>query len=166
MRYEPTRFDSLGCAVIARLRLAESGELSLFEGVTGGLDRRISTCAAKAATLQELFSLCATKRYTNARLRRTVINCMLKTTGDHLKECPRYTRLLAANNKGTAFLHKYDESGIPILTKPSHHRRYEDDAFLTAQIGRRQRAEALYSLARGESAEDDLRRSPFIENNN
>lgn len=165
-RYEPTRFVSLGCAVLARLRLAESGELSLFEGVTGGLDRRICTCAEKAATLNEFFSLCATKRYTNARLRRTVINCMFKTTGEHLKERPRFTRLLAANNKGTAFLHRCGENSIPVLSKPSHHRRYEDDVTFAAQIDLRQKAEALYSLARGESAEDDIRRSPFIKNNN
>jgi predicted nucleotidyltransferase len=161
-RYQPTRFESLGCGILARLRLAEDGELSSFEGVTGGLDRRLCTCAAKAATLNEFFLLCATKRYTNARLRRTVINCMLKTTGDHLKEHPCFTRLLAADNKGTAFLR--GKSGIPVFSKPSHQKRFEDDVSLTAQIGRRQKAEALYSLARGESAEDDLRRSPFIIN--
>jgi predicted nucleotidyltransferase len=161
-QYQPTRFESLGCGILARLRLAENGELATFEGVTGGLDRRLCSCALKAATLNEFFLLCATKRYTNARLRRTMINCMLKTTGDHLKEHPCFTRLLAANSKGTAFLR--DKSGIPVFSKPSHQKRYEDDAYLTAQIGRRQKAEALYSLARGESAEDDLRRSPLIIN--
>lgn len=162
MNYEASNFDNLGSAIIARLRLADRGDFSLFEGITGGLDRRLCDCAAKATTLKELFEMTATKRYTNARLRRTVINCMLSVKGEYLKENPRFTRLLSANKKGTDFLHRNAGNGITVLTKPSHQKRYEDDTILTAQIQRRQKAEALYSLTRGESAEDDLKRIPFI----
>jgi predicted nucleotidyltransferase len=162
MDHEASHFESIGSAIIARLRLADRDDLSLFEGITGGLDRRICECAAKAATLKELFEMTATKRYTNARLRRTVINCMLSLKGEYLKEDPRFTRLLSANKKGTDFLHINAGNGIVILTKPSHQKRYEDDTVLTSQIRRRYKAEALYSLTRGESAEDDLKRIPFI----
>lgn len=162
MDHEASHFESLGSAIIARLRLADTGDLSLYEGITGGLDRRLCDCAAKATTLKELFEMTATKRYTNARLRRTVINCMLSVKGEYLKEIPLFTRLLSANKKGTDFLRIHAGNGITVLTKPSHQKRYEDDIVLTAQIKRRQKAEALYSLTRGESAEDDLKRIPFI----
>ncbi len=162
MNHEASHFDRLGSAIIARLRLADRDDFSLVEGITGGLDRRLCDCAAKAATLKELFEMTATKRYTNARLRRTVINCMLSVKGEYLKENPRFTRLLSANKKGTDFLRRNGGNGFTILTKPSHQKRYEDDTVLTAQIQRRHKAESLYSLARGESAEEDLKRIPFI----
>ncbi|MHB1151724.1 MAG: nucleotidyltransferase family protein [Eubacteriales bacterium] len=162
MNHEASHFDSLGSAIIAGLRLANRDDLSSFEGITGGLDRRLCDCAARSVTLKELFEMTATKRYTNARLRRTVMNCMLSVKGEYLKENPRFTRLLAANKKGTDFLRRNGGNGLIVLTKPSHHKRYEDDAVLTAQIQRRYKAEALYSLTRGESAEEDLKRIPFI----
>lgn len=164
MQNRATCFDKLGTAVLARLRLADRDELASFEGAAGGLAGRLCNSAAKASNLNELFEMAATKRYTNARLRRTVINCMLKVTAGNLKERPRFTRLLAANKKGTDFLRSNRGSDIIILTKPSHVKRHQDDAVFIDQINRRQRSEALYSLARSESAEDDLRRTPFISN--
>ncbi len=157
-----TCFEKIGTAVIARLRLADSSELSDIEGVTGGLDRRLCRCAEKAANLEELFELTATKRYTNARLRRTVINCVLGVKGENLKEKPCFTRLHSANKKGTDFLRERSGSGITVITKPAHQKRHENDPVLTAQLNRRSKAESLYSLARGESAETDIKMTPNI----
>lgn len=159
---QPVCFENISSAVIARLRLSDRDELLSYEGVTGGLDKRLRACAQKAGTLAELFALAATKRYTNARLRRTVINCVLHVKSEHLKETPRFTRLLAADKKGTDFLRSIVTDSIAVITKPSHQKRYVD-AVLLGQINRRHKAESLYALACGESAENDLRRVPFIE---
>jgi len=159
---EETRFENIGTAIIARLRLADNGELSGFEGVTGGLDKRLCSCAAKTANLEVFFELAATKRYTNARLRRTVINCMLEIKSDYLKETPHFTRLHSANKKGTDFLRIHSGSEITIITKAAHQKRYAADAVLTDQLNRRYKAEALYALARGESAEADIKMKPNI----
>lgn len=157
-----TYFENIGTAIIARLRLADNGELSDFEGVTGGLDRRLCRCAKKTANLEELFEMTATKRYTNARLRRTVINCILGVKGEDLKEKPCFTRLHSANKKGTDFLHERSGSDITVITKPAHQKRHSGDPILIAQLNRRYKAEALYSLARGESAETDIKMTPNI----
>lgn len=84
----------------------------------GGLAERFAHAARKASTLDELYSLCATKKYTDARLRRGVLFSLCGVTDGDLRAPVAYTRLLAANRTGCAFLSSVRKSAtVPVVTR-------------------------------------------------
>ena len=127
------------------LRCADTPPEGFAEGA-GGVIRRLYKAAREAENGEDMFLRAATKQYTNARLRRSALFALTKTTLDMLRAQPTYTRVLAANAQGRACLAglRKDEGQIQLIT--NHRGRNE----LSAQ-GRRQylhgeRADAIYTL--------------------
>ncbi len=149
--------SKLESALLAFFRLSDPSSLEGFAESFGGLAHRLCTCARKAKSLDEFFTLAATKKYTNARLRRAVLSCILGVYNADFKKAPTYTRVLAANKRGCALLKEAKKSSkIEIITsgKPSCKRAAE---LLT-------NADALYALAFNNKlcADTFIKKSPYI----
>ena len=116
----PTDVRSLESAILSFFRLASQNSLEGFAESGGGLANRICKCACASTSLDTLFSLCATKRYTDARIRRAILYCMTGVTEEDIRSLPEYTTLLAIGKNGREFLAKNRKSGdFNIVTKPS-----------------------------------------------
>lgn len=151
-------------AILAFLRTATPAQLQTAAEMTADSAAAFCRAAQKAQSTSELLSLCASKRYSNARLRRMLWSALLDVTEADLGAPPQFTTLLAANEKGTSALKVLKKrSTLPILTKPAHAARLGEGA--QRALALQQRVAAWYSLAfeptRG--AQDYLKKHPYLE---
>ncbi len=129
----------------------------------GGLFRRIHAAAQSARTPDEMLTLSATKRYTNARIRRVLLYYLVRVTPEILRETPQVTTVLAANEIGCAYLSSIRKTTpLSILTKPAAHRDLPPDS--QAQYVHTLNADRLYTLCVpcGREADYFLKQSPRI----
>ena len=116
----PLDIERLTPAVLAFYRTAQADELSLYADMDAGLAARLIEAARGATTLPELFSLAATKRYTTARLRRSLLFGLCRVRPEDIRTSPAYVRLLAASHAGCEYLSSIRKTcTLPILTKPA-----------------------------------------------
>ena len=133
-------------AVLSHFRLASSASLDQIESLSGGLGARMATAAQRAATLEELLQLSATKKYTTARLQRGILFALTGITRADLQRAPAYARLLALNDQGGAWLaQQRKRGGIPVVTRRTDLPN-TPDAKRQAEL--EERAYALYTLCR------------------
>ena len=158
----PATLKNAEALVLGMLALTPQKELEVYAGLGGGLAGRICEAAQKAATLEELWALCATKKYPDARIRRGVLHALLRVREDDLRAPVSYVRLLAANEIGRAFLSSVrKKSDLCVVTR-------QTDLPATSQAERQFALEAasatLYSkcLPRAIAADEQLRRPPVI----
>ncbi len=130
-------------AVLAFLRMTSPEKLSQYAEICDGLEYRLCKSACEASDLNGVFEFAATKKYTNARIRRALLCCMLGVTEADLKATPAYVRALAANEKGLELLkHIKEHSSVPVVTNVSGLKGLEHSNQYTLA----RRADALYSL--------------------
>ena len=117
----PTDMGRIESAVLSFFRLADPETMMNIAELGNGLEHRLCEAAGQARSLDEFFSLAATKKYTDARIRRSVLFAMTGVTREDLAALPRYTTLLAANGKGREILSgmRKRETAIPVVTKPA-----------------------------------------------
>ena len=117
----------LGGAMLARLR-AESeyattgGEIRLSHVAEceGGLGAHLCRAAQQATDYKALCRAAATKKYTDARIRRALLYLLAGVTRDDLAAPPAYVRLLGANERGREFLAETRKTRtVPVVTKPA-----------------------------------------------
>ncbi len=149
----PVYLDALEQAILFFWRTA--GSLGHLLELGGGLCERLIACAKEATSLSEFYTLAATKKYTNAHIRRASLYGMLGVTWADLEGLPTHTNLLAANAVGCKLLAslRKKELTVPVLTKPSD-----------GQSALQNKADALYTLAQPTPAQagEFLRRKPFL----
>ena len=156
---EITDSEHLSAAILSFFRLADGEELSRFAEAGGGLSHRLCAAAQKATSLEEFYAEAASKRYTDARVRRAALNCILGVTPDDLRTPPSYIQLLAANSAGRRILAKAKKSSaLPIVTKPA-------DAPECRQTELSRRLDALFTLAfpAPKTAAQYIKSAPFID---
>jgi predicted nucleotidyltransferase len=156
----PVSIKNIESAVLAFWRNCAPSDLA---ECGAGVAQRLHSCACKAAGIEEFFELAATKKYTNARLRRAVLFGMTGVTYADLDSSPAYISLLAANENGRSIAAIAKKRGdIPIVTKPS---RIPDTANARRQYELTVRLESLYTLAMPQKRESSffLTRSPIIK---
>ncbi len=148
--------------VLGMLSLMPQKELEAYAGLGGGLAGRICDAAKKAATIEELWSLCATKKYPDARIRRGVLSALLRVREEDLRAPVSYVRLLAANEVGRSFLASVrKKSDLCVITR-------QTDLPVTPEALRQFELESasatLYSkcLPRAIAADEQLRHPPVI----
>ena len=91
------------------------------------IEYRIHDAALKASSLEELYQLAKTKRYSHARIRRIVFHAFMGFVADDYKGEPPYIHVLAMNDKGKEILREAkDKSSKPIVTKASDFDRLDD----------------------------------------
>ena len=117
----PTDMGRIESAVLSFFRLVDPESLKGVAELGNGLEYRLCEAAKQARTLDEFFSLTATKKYTDARIRRSVLFAMTGVLREDLSALPRYTTLLAANTRGREILAEMRkmENAIPVITKPA-----------------------------------------------
>ena len=133
--------DRLGASMLARLRAMDGEDLSEKAEIAdcgGGLMERLIRAAAHATDYQSLCQAAATKKYTYGRIRRALLYLMAGVTREDLLSPPAYLRLLAANERGRAFLAETRKTRtVPVVTKPC------DIAALGESAARARRLEAI-----------------------
>lgn len=149
----PASYEYLSRAVMSFLRLADPLMLAEYEGMNTDLAYRFVRVARESKNSDEFLDTCATKKYTRARVRRCVLNCMLGVKADDFHGAD-YTLVLSADAKGRELLsHLRKKSRIPVYTKGS-----------SVKNKLASRSDALYTLAFKEPCDAGgiLRKSPLI----
>lgn len=134
----------LECAILASLRRMKRADFERVYDCSGGLAERLYKAVRKAGTLDELFFLTKTKRYTLSRIRRAVLCAFLGVDKEMLTQPDAYIRVLGMNTRGKEIL-AAAKCGIPIdtslkaLSEKSH--AAHKQAYFEARCG------DIYSLA-------------------
>ena len=164
LRSVPTADERrLESAVLSFYRLADPASLRSLPGYVPGLEYRLTGAADEAENLSDFYARLRTKKETDASLRRIVYYGLVGVTGDLLAGLPRYTTLLAANEKGCAVLKELKKTALlPILTRPAEGKRLTGGA--AVQFEAAVRADKLFSLAKSsDRTENPFRKTPYIE---
>lgn len=153
----PADAERLAPAVLLRLAAlaADRTAPERLAGDRAALERLLAAAPA-AHTLAELFGAAASKRTTDASLRRAALYALLGTTADEIAAPVAYTRLLAANARGCAALG--GARGGFVLTKPADAAKLRDSGAQFAKTATAERAFALCFAGKY----DYLRTSPTI----
>lgn len=91
-------------AILAKLRTMRTEELLRAYDSANGLAERLHKASRKANTLDELYFLTKTKRYTLARIRRAVLCSFLGLDKSSLLVPNAYIRVLGMNSRGREIL--------------------------------------------------------------
>lgn len=116
----PCLNEKLEFSILCCMRQLSAEDIGLSPDVSEGIEYRIHEAALKARTLDELYSLAKTKRYSHARIRRIVLHAFMGFVADDYKGNPPYIHVLAMNDKGKEILKEAKEKAkLPIVTKAS-----------------------------------------------
>lgn len=136
--------SNIEVAVLSKLRTMNKAEIEKTPNVLIGLENRIFRAASVAASLNELYFLVKTKRYTLARIRRIILSAFLGITNNDLKISPSYVRILGMNSKGKEIL-AAAKCELPINTSLSKLEKINDNTKKQARL--EQRCDNQYALA-------------------
>ncbi len=116
--FNAVAFNKYETAILYKMRTATAEEIALSPDVSEGIENRIKAAAESAVTLEELYSLTKTKRYTHARIRRIVLSTLLGLTAEMASKPVPYIRVLGFNQRGAELLREMKKSAsLPIVTK-------------------------------------------------
>ncbi len=120
---EAHEFRQLEIAILCKLRQMEPEELEAIPDGGDGLAQRLWKASREAGSLEELYELSKTKRFTHARIRRVVLWAGLGLTGADRPGGPEYLRVLAMTKRGAEHLGTLkDRCALPIITKSADHK--------------------------------------------
>lgn len=158
----PASLERIERMILGHFRLTSAAALEKTAYLGGGLGNRMQQAAMEASDLAEFLSLCATKKYPNARLRRGILASLVGVSEADLRSPVGYVRLLGAGAQGCRFLSEQrKKSDLPVVTRTG-------DLPATAPAKRQreleERAYGLYALTLpvSQGAGQALLRSPVI----
>lgn len=123
----PCPISKLEFSILCCMRQLSAEDIGLSPDVSEGIEYRIHDAALKASSLDELYQLAKTKRYSHARIRRIVLHAFMGFTAEDYKENPPYIHILAMNDKGKEILKEAKETvNKPIITKASDFDELDD----------------------------------------
>lgn len=136
--------DKFSSILLSHLRMSTDDGTALAE-CGGGILPLLRKSAAHAGDLNSLLVHAATKKYTDARLRRAALFAYFGVTPAMLGQDPLYTQVLAMDERGRALLaHIRKTTQISILTKPAD--LHKLDASAREQATLSYRADSVYAL--------------------
>jgi len=109
-------------AVLTQLRSLPRQALAELPDLSEGLENRLYGAIRQAVSLEELYALLKTKRYTLARLRRLVLHAFLGITKHDTATPAPYLRVLGFNRRGGDILGHMNAS-LPVDTRLARLRR-------------------------------------------
>ena len=110
--------NSLEKPILTTLRTTSPAEYKLLPDISEGIENRLYSAARMSSSLAQLFEYAATKRYTNARLRRLVLSAFLKAKVEDIPDRVPYIRVLGCNAVGAEILKSAREnSNIPVIMR-------------------------------------------------
>lgn len=123
----PCPISKLEFSILCCMRQLSAEDIGLSPDVSEGIEYRIHDAALKASSLEELYQLAKTKRYSHARIRRIVLHAFMGFTAEDYKENPPYIHVLAMNDKGKEILKEAKKkTKKPIVTKASDFDELDD----------------------------------------
>ena len=123
----PCLNEKLEFSILCCMRQLSAEDIGLSPDISEGIEYRIHDAALKARTLDELYALAKTKRYSHARIRRIVLHAFMGFVADDYKGNPPYIHVLAMNDKGKEILKEAKEKAkLPIVTKASDFDELDD----------------------------------------
>ena len=127
--------ENLENAILYKLRCMTADEIANIPDVAHGLENRIYNAARNACSIDELFDLIKTKRYTAARIRRIIICCLLNINKNDLKILPPYVRIIGISKLGSEVLRKARQScKLPISSSLARLVEHSESARRFAEI--------------------------------
>lgn len=148
-------------------RLFENISDEKFAECEGGILERIQNTARSCDTSGMFWYLLSTKRYTDTKLRRSVLYGMCRVHPEDVfsPSLPAYTLLLAASRGGRELLSgtKRKEERIRVVTKPADVSLLTDEAAIR-QAMLSQRLDMIYSLCRTVPTQPGsyIKKKPYI----
>lgn len=139
----PASLSWLERSILCKLRTMKPEDFSVLPDLSEGLENRLHTAAREARSLEELYSLVKSKRYSHARIRRLVMSAFLEIPSG-LPELPLYLRILGMTETGARIL-KDATPTLPVAVRPVDFERLGGSF---ANLFRLEaRADDLYALA-------------------
>ncbi len=131
-------------AVLYRMRTLTPQQAARLPDLSEGIENRLLQAANQANSLEELYFLIKTKRYTLARIRRLVLSAFLDIP-EIGKAPPPYLRILAIGERGGELLHLMGRySSLPVSHSLA---RLEQTGDFAARLARLEaRSCDIYSL--------------------
>lgn len=133
-------------AILCSLRTKSANDLKNLPDISEGLENKIYFSARVATSLDELYNMIKTKRYTMARIRRLVLSAFLALDNRFFMTLPPYVRVLGFNSNGLEHL-KTPQGIIPVITRALQIKNLDDDAIKVFET--ECRATDIYNLALG-----------------
>ncbi|MBR3591668.1 MAG: nucleotidyltransferase family protein [Clostridia bacterium] len=133
-------------AILCSLRTKSANDLKNLPDISEGLENKIYFSARVATSLDELYNMIKTKRYTMARIRRLVLSAFLALDNRFFMTPPPYVRVLGFNSNGLEHL-KMPQGIIPVITRALQIKNLDDDAIKVFET--ECRATDIYNLALG-----------------
>lgn len=141
----PVRVEDSQRAILSRLRMMTVEDIRNAPDVSEGLEYRIYNAIQSATSIEELYDIIKTKRYTRSRIRRIIIGLYLGIGPDDRREMP-YIRVLGMNDRGREILRTAkDTATLPVVMKASQFINLPENAKHVFEL--EQRATNLYNLA-------------------
>ncbi len=101
--------------MLATLRRMTAEELSRMPDLSEGLENRIYAAIRQACSVEEVYTLAKSKRYTAARIRRVVMSAFLGLESVYGEQGPPYIRVLGFNARGREILSRMKETAtLPV----------------------------------------------------
>lgn len=123
----PAATQRLETAVIYKMRTVSAAQLALAPDVSEGIENRIVAAARSAKTLEELYLLAKSKRYSHARIRRIVMSAFLGITAEDCSGTPPYIRVLGFNERGREVLSAMKgKARLPVVMRCSDVSQLDD----------------------------------------
>lgn len=142
----PADINVLEKAVLACLRISTPEKIAAVPDISEGLENRIYSASRSASSLEELYSLAKTKRYSHARIRRAVAALLLGIEASDCEGIPPYIRVLGFNAIGREKLRAMRSSAkLPIVMRAADIKKLGERAKRISSI--EERAADLFSLA-------------------
>lgn len=114
-------FSLLENSILSYLRRKTPEDFTSYPDVSEGLEYRIYDAVRTASSLDELYALIKTKRYTHSRIRRIILSAFLECNKNYtLSAEPAYIRVLGFTDKGRELLKQMKSTAaLPIIMKHS-----------------------------------------------
>ena len=142
----PADINVLEKAVLACLRISTPEKIAAVPDISEGLENRIYSASRSASSLDELYSLAKTKRYSHARIRRAVAALLLGIEATDCEGLPPYIRVRGFNAIGREKLRAMRSSAkLPIVMRAADIKKLGERAKRISSI--EERAADLFSLA-------------------
>ncbi len=139
----PADIARLERAILCSLRKMTTEDFATLPDISEGLEHRLYAAARKAGSLEELYALVKTKRYSHARVRRLVLHAFLGVTRE-LPVFPPYLRILGMSEMGEKLLREASPT-LPLVSRPADFEKLGGQALELFRL--EARADDLYALA-------------------
>ena len=125
----PVCFDESERAILSRLRMLSVEDIEKAPDVSEGLQNRIYNAIQTATSLEELYDIIKTKRYTHSRIRRIITALYLGITPEDAQMDMPYIRVLGFNGRGREILKEIkDTAKLPVIMKSSQMAALSEEA--------------------------------------